>query len=1709
MASAGRGCGLLAESARQSCRDIGRGKCTYCIGCCSIFLVVIVAALAQTLVARAPLVFLREAETSTGQIDVRIRANSDVGSSSGGLLNYTQFSASIASAGQGGDASAAALSRRLSYTAGRTRLSARAFPRALCAADVAPYSIASGETALAALPDWPYISYSFNASAPPVGSGSPGSALSVLPADAAFCDGYATCLPSCGQAAGARSAGDDGANDAANGNSVNIVLISSAREQRGGFGRNWPEGSKPIAPGQAVVSAALAKALTTSYRNAPDAAASTTFAAGGQVLLWLNAQTLLAALLPALLASAGSSAAALASGAAALQSGALSGPGAIRQPRQTTISAAQAQLLQAVAQYPTAVLPVTIADVLPAATMKARLGDDADSGVVMEAAYFVPLLLRSLHPSLRTVLAHSLEAAGVPPLGSGSWAALNASSMGAPPPPPAGSALVGLNAAWQSPAAAALAAAYEPAFASSAAAAAIGGRESAIAVLTASRMGGLLALLGQASGCPVSPVASLWGSSSSVVTGLTGDAASAAAAVGLVVAQSDADGVTGPGSSPSSASRAALGLTGSAAALLNARPAAAVAAAAPRSCAADHFISTIVANLPPSTRLTSYASSNYDRLRADVADHASSMLYLAGFTETDAEAPILATLEPRRFVTLYLGLVLDVLLITLFGLATLLIYSLLLVNAEAKTFEVAVRRMLGAGRPAIVLLLLTHAAMHALPAWVAGLLLAQAGSGALFTYFGKIASMPIPTALTPSSVGIATLLAWLIPAIAVVGPVRSALQRNIHDALDMGRPAAGGVIVSITQRQSGRVSGTAIVVAACAAVFGFGIYYLLPLALLSFNLSLILTFFLCVIIGMLAGLVILALNFELLMLRLLSTLLLWWEVPAVRRLLWSNISAAHRTRNRKTAAMYAIAVALICFIVVAATGQISSASVSVRAKAGSPVTFATGGINSYPSQAGDMTSLLVYESSIRAASLSGSGRKLASASAAGPSSSGSSNGNGYDSGSAMFAEAPPESSAWLRHAWGSTRLEAAVSWLASAAGRADDAAGSALPPVAGSASRPWQLRLKNASVVSALDATASDAVPDALIAVSETAQRNVGRDSKWTANIRSAGPGLYRGALYLDVLTLEATLPGGLGLHGATGAAAPSSAASTGTAADGSDAPFSLSDVLYTAAGSQGGLFSNSMRFELAAVPDGLLTLQTAVTAAAPTPSGGNASSASVGSLLGFGSTGSGRQGPWYLRSQLRTAGLLSYSPFYVFSRAPSNADYVLLPLTAMPRLLASHAEAAAGETALPQVASSVLGSQLQHLYGRGAGGSWTLERCRDALLRQLGRATGAGALPGAGSGSASSSKMSVSAWQRCMLRVMDGDALSLAATEAAERQWEDGSFLLPSGLANATGSGAGSGRAFNLSVAAAAAVGGATRVPRSAGSASAVLPLSVVDIPLHISFAPTRESAEMAPSSLPQRGPLADMTAGAMEPQVRKAFSDASNTVLSARWFVAASQGNVAQRGRLPWWGYWTSDTSVDASELETTVTLLQLVFAVLALVAMVLCFFSLSASMLTNIREQTREIGVLRALGITRFATVRIYLHEAVLLVLGSSIWGVLIGSLVAWTFSGEFPCSCCRPICCLLAFIAAGFFCAPSESLDPSFVCFPRRTRSLLTVCPCSSAKHVHRPPRAVRGAVGRHRGSRHSGARAGLLCCWLTGVACRQAASHETAERTVGS
>lgn len=346
--------------------------------------------------------------------------------------------------------------------------------------------------------------------------------------------------------------------------------------------------------------------------------------------------------------------------------------------------------------------------------------------------------------------------------------------------------------------------------------------------------------------------------------------------------------------------------------------------------------STVVLNMPPETRLEKYLDSNYDSIQREVATFGSAVMYLVGFAQVNSDLPILESLRRRRFVTLYLGLVMDILLFILFGLSTILIYSLLQINVSSRTFELAIRRMIGTTRAILVLLLVTQALSYSVPALVIGLLLAQVFSSLLMDQFASLSGIPVTAGLTGGAVLLGFILATAIPLLASIGPIRGALSRSLRDALDIYRPKSQAITFKIERAEDAGVPWSIVAIGTTLSVFGFCIYYLIPLSLLSLNLSLFFNVFFGILVAMLFGLVLLALNMEITLEKAVVYCTLWWDKAVMRRLAISNL-VSHRVRNRKTMIMYALSIAFIVFISTAANLQIQSTEYRVRQEAGCQV----------------------------------------------------------------------------------------------------------------------------------------------------------------------------------------------------------------------------------------------------------------------------------------------------------------------------------------------------------------------------------------------------------------------------------------------------------------------------------------------------------------------------------------------------------------------------------------------------------------------------------------------------------------------------------------------------------------------------------------------------------------------------------------------------
>lgn len=88
------------------------------------------------------------------------------------------------------------------------------------------------------------------------------------------------------------------------------------------------------------------------------------------------------------------------------------------------------------------------------------------------------------------------------------------------------------------------------------------------------------------------------------------------------------------------------------------------------------------------------------------------------------------------------------------------------------------------------------------------------------------------------------------------------------------------------------------------------------------------------------------------------------------------------------------------------------------------------------------------------------------------------------------------------------------------------------------------------------------------------------------------------------------------------------------------------------------------------------------------------------------------------------------------------------------------------------------------------------------------------------------------------------------------------------------------------------------------------------------------------------------------------------------------------------------------DNDVMEQVETILDITFSVIIVITMLLCLFSLASSMSANLLDQTKEIGILRAMGFTKTRIKVLYFYEAFILVIASSLLGVMIGCTVAFT-------------------------------------------------------------------------------------------------------------
>ncbi|KAJ3148485.1 hypothetical protein HDU86_007415 [Geranomyces michiganensis] len=327
-------------------------------------------------------------------------------------------------------------------------------------------------------------------------------------------------------------------------------------------------------------------------------------------------------------------------------------------------------------------------------------------------------------------------------------------------------------------------------------------------------------------------------------------------------------------------------------------------------------------------RTSCYSDSNYGKIATRLLAWGSKIRFRLGIDVVNVGLDVLDSLNNVSTFSQFLSLITSIVVALFVGLSCFLIYNLLMVSVETKTFELGILRMIGQTRGGVVAMILMQAATYAVPAWAIGLTVAQILFIVGKRFLENIANITISSRLTSSSIALATVLGIVVPAVAAILPIRQALSGNLRDALDKRHSKVKPVIITIERSGPGSLATiipnalTGLVLASVT----FSIYYLVPKALVDNNLALLFNIFMALLLGMLLGAVILSFNVQPIVEKIILTgllLIIFFENAAVHALVAQNL-VAHRMRNRKTATMFAFSLAFIIFLTVNLTVELNS-----------------------------------------------------------------------------------------------------------------------------------------------------------------------------------------------------------------------------------------------------------------------------------------------------------------------------------------------------------------------------------------------------------------------------------------------------------------------------------------------------------------------------------------------------------------------------------------------------------------------------------------------------------------------------------------------------------------------------------------------------------------------------------------------------------------
>jgi len=276
-------------------------------------------------------------------------------------------------------------------------------------------------------------------------------------------------------------------------------------------------------------------------------------------------------------------------------------------------------------------------------------------------------------------------------------------------------------------------------------------------------------------------------------------------------------------------------------------------------------------------------------------------------------APLIQALRILYYLRLFLDQLLLLIEVFLVGLGMLLIYSLLLADVEGKVYECGMLRALGMQQYNLIQLLVIQSLLFSVPGIMLGLVIANLLFIPIGSFFSSFSLVPISLVLSWKAIGLGVGIGFVMPLVALIGPVQTALSKTLRDALDLYHSLSSDTIVQFVSLEKLGISATQTYLSLLGVAFGFIVYYLIPYSFIFFYWGLFFNIFVIILVSMVLGLALLGMIFHPFAQRLSVLTIMWGpDRKLLKPLVEKNLSG-HGRRNSKTSILYTICIAFIIF----------------------------------------------------------------------------------------------------------------------------------------------------------------------------------------------------------------------------------------------------------------------------------------------------------------------------------------------------------------------------------------------------------------------------------------------------------------------------------------------------------------------------------------------------------------------------------------------------------------------------------------------------------------------------------------------------------------------------------------------------------------------------------------------------------------------------